>query len=385
MKNVIFSIVLALSFFSNLPKFLIAQQVIENKNKPFNFGASYTGDNVNNLSGGIKAGSAYLGLANIRLNFDTEKAKIWKGGSFFLNAANTHGAMPSADLFGDMQVASNIEAGNHTFIQELFYSQTLKQMEFILGLQDLNVEFANSENAAVFLNSSFGILPLISGNIAAPIFPLTTLGFTAKWNTTDKAFWLNAIYDGSPTDFDYNPYNLNWQYNSNDGILFVSEYQYNAVISKLSGIYKVGFYSHNHYIGKTFNNTIPDSLKTSTYGVYTYADQNIWQENNKGLGMFLQSGYSPCKGITNNYYLGMGLNFKGAFNQKGLDILALALAYEHFTNHLKSETVIEISYRYQITANIFLQPDIQYIINPAGTGENLDNALAGIFRLGLNF
>ena len=144
----------------------------------------------------------------IRSYYDTEKAGLWKGTFVYVNAANTHGAMPSAELLGDMQVASNIEAGNHTYIQELWIKQAFKNLELTAGLQDLNVEFAASEYGAMFLNSSFGILPIVSGNIPAPIFPLTSLGLTAKWNILKNTTLLAAVYDGSPSDFDYNPYNF---------------------------------------------------------------------------------------------------------------------------------------------------------------------------------
>ncbi|MCA1741541.1 MAG: hypothetical protein LC630_03530, partial [Bacteroidales bacterium] len=86
-------------------------------------GAAWTGDFVTNMSGGLKRGSSYLGMATITMQLNTEAARLWKNGSFYLKAANTHGAMPSSELFGDTQVSSNIEAGNHTFIMEFWIRQ----------------------------------------------------------------------------------------------------------------------------------------------------------------------------------------------------------------------------------------------------------------------
>ena len=81
-------------------------------NSPFSYEASYTGDLVSNFKGGIKTGTAYLGLANLKAGFDTEKARWWKGGQLFVNVGNTHGGEPSATLVGDFQGISNIEAGS---------------------------------------------------------------------------------------------------------------------------------------------------------------------------------------------------------------------------------------------------------------------------------
>ena len=129
-------IVLACALLSVIFLPLSAQDSTKTKEEAFTFEASYIGDNINNLSGGIKRGSSYLGMANLRVLFDTQNAGLWKGGSFYLNAANTHGATPSADMLGDVQVVSNIDAGDHTYVQELGFKQTIGRVELIAGLQD---------------------------------------------------------------------------------------------------------------------------------------------------------------------------------------------------------------------------------------------------------
>ena len=347
------------------------------------FDASYIGDNVINMSGGIKTGYNYLGMANLRLTFNTEKAGLWKGAMFYINAANTHGGTPSANLIGDNQVISNIEAGNHTFLQEVIFQQTIGKVDISAGLQDLNVQFANTESGSVYLNSSFGILPVISANTSAPIFPLTSFGLTVKWNISKSTSWINAIHDGSPTDFSSNPYNLHWHIHSGDGILAISEIQHNSDLFGLPGIYKLGLFTLYHIVENTFIKPVPDSINNPVNGIYTHSDQLLWQRGERSLSFFSQLGYSPSKGSINNYYLGLGLNLTGALNPEGRDILGLAMAHEHFTNGLNSETAIELTYRYQITDCLYIQPDLQYIISPAGTGIILENCLAGSIRFGL--
>lgn len=352
---------------------------------PFLFEASYTGDIVNNLKGGIKSGSCYLGMANLHINFDVGKAGWWNGAQFYVNAANTHGTSPTAKLLGDMQVASNIDAGNHTFIQELWMKQTIWKVEITAGLQDLNFEFAASENGAVFLNSSFGILPSISGNIAAPIFPLTTMGLTAKWKVSEETALLVAIYDGSPTDFDYNPHNLNWRVSAGDGVLAITELQKTIEIKEHPGTYKLGIYTHNHLIETNFIPDFPDSLNNSIFGIYGYADQKVWQHAEKQMGLFAQLGYSPSETSNNELYFGFGANITGLFCSSKTDILGLAFAHANFNDNQGSESAIELTYQRQIAQNIFLQPDLQYIINPSGNSSNLGNCLVATLRFGVSF
>ena len=279
----------------------------QNHNEAIKFEASYIGDNVTNLSGGIKKGYSYLGLANLNVIFDTDKAGLWKGGIFFINASNTHGATPSANLIGDIQTASNIEAGNHTYLQELWYKQRFGNLEITAGLQDLNVEIANTEYGTTFLNSSFGIHPIISLNLHAPIFPLTSPGITTKWEINKNTCWLNAIYDGTPTDFEENPYNINWQFKPGDGTLFITEFQHHIKIQNRDGIIKVGAFAHNHIFERSFVKNFPDSLNTNTSGAYLNLEQQIWNFSGKNIGVFVQTGLSPSEISLNKMFLGAGI------------------------------------------------------------------------------
>ena len=346
---------------------------------------SYTCDNVVNLHGGLKNGFGFLGMVNLRLGLDFEKAKLWKGGHLYANAVNTHGAMPSVDILGDAQVVSNIEAGAHTFFQELWFRQVLGRFELTIGLQDLNVEFAASEHGSIFLNSSFGVLPIISGNMTAPIFPLTSPGITLKWNMDESNTWLIAVYDGHPTGFDYNPYNVRWDYIAGDGILAISELQHSLEINTLPGTFKIGFFSYNHAIEDNIPVEYPDSLKNNVAGAYLYADQRIWQRAEKSVGVFLQAGYCPSKASEYNFYFGTGISISGLTGKAKPDVLGLALAHAEFTHHSGSETAIELTWKKQIHKHIFIQPDFQYIIHPSGFAGNPDNCLAGIFRVGISF
>ncbi len=338
-------------------------------------GASYTGDVVNNLRGGIKTGSAYLGMATINLGIDTEKAGLWKGGNFYVMGANTHGDTPSANLIGDMQVVSNIEAGNHTYIQELWFKQRAGSLEFTLGLQDLAVEFGGVEYGGLYLNSSFGVKSSISHNIPVPIFPLTNLGFTAKWDVSDRFVWLGAIFDGQPEDFDTNPYNIKWKMGRGDGFLAATEFQASFDSETGPAVYKAGAIWHRMK---------QDGTYADIASVYANANRQLWSAGEKAFGLFAQLGYSPSKGSTCEYYVGLGMNYSGLLSRKGRDEAGLAVAHESFRSGLKAETAIEMTYKYRVWSNFYLQPDVQYIINPAGTGTNLADSFCVGLRFGLS-
>ena len=376
--NLIYKSTLIFAFASNI----IASGVYAQENNaevevnsPFTFEASYTGDLVSNFKGGIKTGTTYLGLANLKAGFDTEKANWWKGGQLFVNVGNTHGGEPSAKLVGDFQGVSNIEAGDLTFMYELWYKQSIGKVYITVGLQDLNANFAVSENGALFTNSSFGIHSSIADNITTPIFPLTALGASVQYSISDAFNWQAAIFDGTPDDFENNPYNVNWKLSKDQGYLAVTEFQVNkSLIKGRNASYKLGGYYHQH------NDSIDREQKNG--GLYFVGDQQL--TNN--LSLFGQIGYSPKKHNNHNHYYSLGLNYKELFNNRPDDQFGVAVNYARIDgNGIGSETAIEITYQYQLCENIYLRPDIQYIINPAGTDSKLENALVGFLRFGIHF
>ncbi len=364
-----------------------AQTEKAGNSSPFQTSASYKGDFVSNLKGGIQTKSTYLGLADLFIEFDTERAGWWRGGSLMIHGANSHGGEPSAEFIGDFQVVSNIEAGNHTFLYELWYSQTVGKWQTTIGLQDLNVELANSDIASSFLNSSFGIHSVIADNISAPIFPLTSPGLTICWDASERFSLKTALYKGCPVDFEDNPYNLDWDLNHMSGLLWVTEAQFsNDNEHETTNTLKVGTFFHQHCDETDIINSGTGEDLQQDYGFYLVGDHQLTPANEYGMGwnVFYQLGVSPRN--DNVAYLGSGVTCTGLFSETGRDMLGLAMAMGILTEERgKDETTFELSYKTQINNWFYLQPDFQYIIHPGGTDLQLNNALVGILRFGLEF
>ncbi len=326
------------------------------KQNPFSFEGSYVGDAYYNTTGGLKTGGGFMGMGNIMVGFDTEKARLWRGGSFFVNGASIHGKSLTENYLGDMQVASNIDAGEHAYLHELWFRQRLGNLALTLGLQDLNAEFMVSEGAGEFVNSSFGVPPVIATGIPVPIFPLTGLGASVRWDIGDKWAVQGALFDGDQTPFDRNPHNIRWSFAKDDGLLTMGEVHY-------GGRFKLGAYYHS---------------ADENYGFYALADQPVSER----LSLFGQLAVAPKSKNENNYSVGLGANY--FISERHALGLAATHAGLHAADH-KHETAVELYYKYTLNDYIALQPDFQYIINPSGAEMKLDNALVGMLRLHINF
>ena len=351
----------------------------------FSFGTSYVGDLVGNISGGIKTGASYLGLANMTIGIDISKIGLWKGGELFINGAAAHGNSPSENLIGDFQVASNIDAGGDIiYVQEFWFKQSFNKLDFTLGIQDLNAEFANSHNSGRFINSSFGIAPVIADNVPCSLFPITGLGLSGKLHVNKNISIQMALFDGLPTGLNSNTC---WNIKNNNGLIYFTELQYTNEIFNLAGTYKIGYYYHSGIVEQSeeYNETL--TVFNKNYGYYFTADQILWQQKNRSLGIFTQLAFSPSEINLHNKYIGFGVNVSGLLKKQRNDEFGIAIAYAGFNNDLnhKHESLIEIYYYLPINENIYVKPDIQYIINPLGTEITLENALVLLLRFGLDF
>ncbi|MDR2936102.1 MAG: carbohydrate porin [Rikenellaceae bacterium] len=323
---------------------------------PFSFESSYIGDTYYNAAGGLRTGGGFMGMSNIKVGFDTEKARWWRGGSFFVNGASIHGKSLTENYLGDLQVASNIDAGEHIYLHELWFRQQLGYVSFMIGLQDLNAEFMVSEGSGEFINSSFGVPPVIATGIPVPIFPLTGLGLSVRWDIDEQWALQGALFDGNQTAFEHNPHNVHWNFCKDDGLLAMGEVHY-------EGRFKFGAYYHS---------------ADKNYGFYVIADQPVTER----LNLFGQLAMAPKNKNDNNYSLGLGANY--ALAERHTAGFAATHAGLRPATH-KHETALEIYYKNALNDNIALQPDFQYIVNPSGGETRLNNAVVGMLRLHIDF
>jgi porin len=101
--------------------------------------------------------------------------------------------------------------------------------------------------------------------------------------------------------------------------------------------------------------------------------------------MFFQLGYSPEHFNPSFFYGGYGIDIRGLVNRKGNDVAGVALAYAMLRGYPGNELTVEFTWQLPLLKQFFIQPDVQYIVNPAGTGQKHKNSLAATLRFGLIF
>ncbi len=368
-----------------------AQKQNRNDKDPFSISVSVMGDFASNLQGGVRKAGTYMGMVQLMTSFDFEKAGLWKGGQLFLRGLNTHGGLATENLIGDVQVCSNIEAGDYTGLFEYYFRQRLGAFTFLIGQHDLNSEFVMVENGSGFINSSFGVPASISLNFPTPIFPMASLGVVASYSPNPHLKIIAGLYDGDPGDFETNRYGIHSNVCEEEGYLSIGELQYHFLNEdqEPTGSYKIGGYYHSaNYLCRVD----AEEVHNGQSGFYFVMDQNLFvKDHNKvdGLRMFGQIGWNPSPSSFVDFYCGGGVTYTSLFAKDGRDQMGIGIAHTSINNKILpefdqfgigAESAIEFTYNYRVTDYLEIQPDLQYIVKTKKE-ENDRNAMVGIIRI----
>ncbi|HZC59650.1 MAG TPA: carbohydrate porin [Chthoniobacterales bacterium] len=363
--------------------------------------AEYTGEGMGDLVGGIKTGATYEGLLRLGLTLDLEKLVCWKGATFYASSLYPHGEGISQDHSGDFNIASNITAYNSFRLDELWLDQKFlpdKTLSIRLGQLASDVAFLLSATSALFVNAAFGTVPTISFNNNLPIYPFGGLGIRVAYTPASGWFVRAGVFDGDPGDpSTVNKYGVAFHLNLSGGVIVLAEAGYainsSADSKGLAGYYKIGAW----YDSCPEETPQIRSQHNSDAGFCAIVDQMIYRKSDIAPGSltaFFRISAAPDQNINLvPFYVDGGFNLDGPFPCRDKDIFGMALGYtllsDHFTpvnTPIRSghETVFETSYKIQINDHLFLQPDIQYILNPGGY-SHLNNALVAVVRFDFTY
>ena len=325
--------------------------------------SAYIGEFVRDFSGGTPSGNnvVYQDNLDLTMTLDSKKLGLWRGGTLFIYGLRNHGGDPSANIIGDLQTASNIEAPDQFIVHEAWYEQQFADglLSILIGLHDLNSEFYVSDYGSLFINSSFGIGPDMSANVPVSLFPKAGLGARLRVAPSDHTYLQAAIYDGDPATRSLH---------AAEGKLMIGEAGFNSE----TGSYKLGYWNH------TADITVGPRTYSNDYGLYGVIDQELMHfDGDSAIAAFFQYGWAPAARNTVTRYIGGGLHLHGLIPTRDEDDIGIAIA--RADTHLNAESTLELTYRLVLTPWLAIQPSYQVIQNPGGDGT-VPTAHVGLLR-----
>ena len=368
----------------------------------------YIGEVMGNPTGGIKQGITYDGLFNVPLDIDVDRLTrgLTSDVDFHVNALWLQGQGLSVRHTGDFSNTSNISGYNTVRLQELWLQKGFwnKRANLRLGLLAADAEFFTTSNGSLFLNGTFGAFTLVGANLPNPnIFPVAAPGVRFFVQPVTKFSFQAGIYGGdSGGTQDQNNHGTNFNLRSRDGAVIYSEVAYYLNQAPgdrgLTGTYKLGSFVHTgSQAFQTFDSQTRVSLGTgnsedrsTNFGVYGIADQDLYKSGGKTISGFLRVGGAPENVNFVSFYVDGGVNFTGFVPNRLQDIAGVAVAHSSISDDysrsdraqggtgFSSETVVEATYRVTIAPWFFVQPDLQYIFNPSGAHGSHDALVLGV-------
>jgi porin len=347
------------------------------------------GEGFWNTHGGLnthKSGE-FLGDLMLIVEADTEKLGWWEGGTFSLTLEGLKGHGIDEDHVGSVMCVSNLECREFAQVSELWFRQWFfdHQLWLKIGKMDANAEFARIDYGADFLHACGAMAP----NIPMPTFPDPDWGLVIGTDP-EAPFSLTAgVYQGVPDG----SRSIGDTLEHLDGPMVMVEPNFRYQIKGHPGRLALGGWWNGASFDKLDADAEVPSTVGSNYGFYVTLEQELWKENPgceedaQGIGMYLQYSWAPKDRNEIDNFLGAGVQWTGPLPGRDEDILGAAVYHSTLSEDAgyssDSETSAEVFYKIQVTPNLSLKPDVQYIANPGG-GDSKDALVVGM-RMEMTF
>lgn len=280
----------------------------------------------------------------------------------------------------DLQVFSNIDAGNIPFTLSVFgFGWDINDNHSLfLGIRNINGDYFTSDVTSFFTNSTCGIYPTLSANYPIANYPLasvgmhyryeTVIGADAGANAPDIFALQTSVYNGMGYYKFSGRENLFRFCPKSDGIFALAQVEYQHAGSS----YFLGACGRGVFDDEALYEPSDSRLRAT---LWAYAEQRI----NDNLSLI--AGYSHAFGkdrLCSNF-VGVG----GKYSWKRCE-LGLFTDYAHFA--IGGESATELTFKYQVSLHVYLQPTAHFIVTPSDTeGAGHVVRTAGTIRFGLSF
>lgn len=347
-------------------------------------GARYTSGFWSNLSGGFETGTTYEGFAEWWLDLDLEALAGWKGGGFHIGWYSYHGGQPSEDLVGlfPTQDLSGHEAEVAVRFYEILLRQTWSEERLVLEVGQLaaDTDFFVSDYSTTLLNAGFGFLGLGRFLQIAPFYPLAAPGVYFQALTPSERWELRVgVYTADPGNDESSNFGFGWSFDN--GVVGLAELRVHGGAWGRRGDLAVGVLATN----ATVDHYQTGDTITGAYGLFGMIDQLLIERTatRPGLGLFVRGyGVPQSERSQINWYVDGGLELTRPFAGRDEDVVSLGVTHLRLASDYVaaqasagepvevSQTIVELTYRFQATGWLTLQPDLQLVFDPAFSGQD---------------
>lgn len=396
--------------------------------------ATYANNIAGNVTGGKSRGFTYADNTLFGAQADMGVIAGLKGLSLTVSGLNRAGRSLSADHIGNQFTVQQIYGGSTVMFYGLYFEQKMFDDRIALkaGRFAAGDEFASSPIYWLYMNNGIDGNPqALPVNSQFSAYPWAVWAARLSIRPTKEFETKLGIFQVSNRIFDPGYHGVDFSIHPGDSVMLIAQTGWypeffqrpvssaatnegKAMVDGKStdkkavaatemkgypGHYWFGAY-YSPYDYSQFGTT--QKATDGAYGFYAHADQMVFQEapgSDQGLTVWSAAVFSPQQNIARlPLQINGGLAYKGLIPTRDEDYTTFGVVYGKFSrNYARNyqnttpgggypqfEVVLEAGYKIQINKFMFLQPDIQYVINPGGTGD-YGNALVLGAQMGVTF
>jgi porin len=391
---------------------------------------NYTSDIAGNVTGGKSRGMTYCDNFTLDLEFQSQPLFGYKGGTLSVIMLNRDGSNLSAQNIGNQFTVQQVYGGSTAIFYSLAYNQRFcdDRFSFKFGRMSAGDEFASSPLYWLYMNNGIDGNPQsLPVNGMFSTYPWGVWGARVRALVTHESEAMLGVYQVSPQVSRPSMHGLNWNFNPGDGLMLIGQYGWAPEFFKPAAPAAKSSDGKSTVDGKNLNTPASDAIphglpghywmggyystysypqwgttqrQNGGYGLYWHFDQMLYRMNPfKDTGLTAWSAFVLCPQQNTAkvpFQYNGGLVYTGLIPFRPQDVSIFGVAYGNFSSNYAQanqatlggyatyELVYEWGYRINMTKFAYIQPDVQWVINPGGTGT-IPNALVLGAQIGVVF
>ena len=362
------------------------------KQQGYDFFVYYNAIVSANVDGGIESGNAYAGDLYYGMRFDLQRILGWNGWTFNLTGIDRHGNTTDTYVGGIYSVMQLV-GGQTAFLYGLNLEKTWDNGRHALkfGRTTATDDFAGSPFYGYYLSNS------IDGQIRAVLFdgvmtsyPFAVWGARYQYAPSDGFRAKIGVYQLTEKMWDRDLHGTDFTFRDSDGVSVMAQLEWDWKAGTRPGHFAVGLNNVSFEMPNFNSNDTTDTF----IRYYAQLDQQVTQEregSDEGLYLFGTLAYTDQQEpALVPFQTSFGAQYVGPFDGRNQDRLIFGTTYGRLSDDYADEQealgngrpdyewMFELGYRIQITKYAYAQPDIQYVIQPGGTGDISDATVIGM-------
>jgi porin len=357
------------------------------------FFGSYESESAGNPVGGQDHKFRYTHNVALGVAMDLDRLLGLRDTYFLASASERAGNSLSNDIPNFFQVQQIY--GHQTIrlvdlaLEKLIFKQKL---DIVGGRINALDDFATSPLYCYAQNLGFCGNPLsIPTNASVPSYPGAAWGIRARYQPSPEFYSMTGAYNTYLNFRDDKFHGVDFSIRHDSGVAIMEEMGYSPEPIRALG-YPGTVKFGGLYDSEPRLQFETGQLRGGTWQIYLTDQQRLLRrpENatslHQGLWGFVALTYAPPKMNTLQYFTDAGLLYFGLIPDRPKDEVGLFGIWGQFSSDLAEsqrasdqpvmthESIIEANYMYNLTPSFTVQPDIQGVFRPEGTGQ-ISNSL----------